>query len=204
MTIVEKKLSELKPYEKNPRHNDDAVKYVKNSIKQFGFKVPIVIDKNGVIVAGHTRYKASQELNLKTVPCVVADDLTEKQIKAFRLADNKTAEKAYWDFDLLNEEIEDIDVDFDMGDFGFNVLSKSDDDDDEDEDIFDDDEEDEESSGEETSSYRVTYEIVFNDEDEQKKWYGFINFLKKKYPDDETISERIIKQVEELMNEEGA
>ena len=91
-----------------------------------------------------------------------------------------------------------------MGDFGFNVLSKSDDDDDEDEDIFDDDEEDEESSGEETSSYRVTYEIVFNDEDEQKKWYGFINFLKKKYPDDETISERIIKQVEELMNEEGA
>ncbi len=78
MNIVEKRLNELKPYENNPRINDGAVKFVKNSIYEFGFKVPIVIDKNGVIVAGHTRYKASQELGLETVPCVVADDLTEE------------------------------------------------------------------------------------------------------------------------------
>lgn len=121
MTIKEVKLTDLKPYEKNPRHNKEAVKYVKNSIKKFGFKVPIVIDKNNVIVAGHTRYLASQELGLATVPCVVADDLTDKQIKAFRLADNKTAEKATWDFDLLNEELADLKLDFDMTDFGFDL-----------------------------------------------------------------------------------
>lgn len=121
LNIIYKTLNEIKPYEKNPRHNDDAVKYVKNSIKRFGFKVPIVIDKNNVIVAGHTRYKASLELGLEKVPCIVADDLTEKQIKAFRLADNKTAEKAYWDFDLLNEELTELNIDFDMNEFGFNI-----------------------------------------------------------------------------------
>lgn len=121
MNIVEKRLNELKPYENNPRINDGAVKFVKNSIEEFGFKVPIVIDKNGVIVAGHTRYKASLELGLETVPCVVADDLTDEQVKAFRIADNKTAEKASWDLDALKtemEELEEIDG-IDMRDFGF-------------------------------------------------------------------------------------
>ena len=121
MNIVEKRLNELKPYENNPRINDGAVKFVKNSIEEFGFKVPIVIDKNGVIVAGHTRYKASQELGLETVPCVVADDLTDEQVKAFRIADNKAAEKASWDLDALKtemEELEEIDG-IDMRDFGF-------------------------------------------------------------------------------------
>lgn len=117
MKIIEKKLSELIPYEKNPRVNDEAVKYVQNSIAEFGFKVPIVIDKNNVIVAGHTRLKAAKKLKMKTVPCVVADDLTPEQIKAFRLADNKTAEFATWDMALLSQELEGIDID--MTDFGF-------------------------------------------------------------------------------------
>jgi ParB/RepB/Spo0J family partition protein len=82
-------LAELKPYEKNPRRNDASVEYVANSIKEFGFKVPIVIDRDGVIVAGHTRYKAAKKLGMEKVPCIVADDLSEAQIKAFRLADNK-------------------------------------------------------------------------------------------------------------------
>lgn len=120
MMIVDVELSELKPYEKNPRHNDDAVKGVANSIKEFGFKVPLVIEEDGTIIAGHTRYKAAKELGLKIVPCIVANDLTPKQIKAFRLADNKVAEKSYWDFDLLNEELVDLKIDFNMGDFGFN------------------------------------------------------------------------------------
>lgn len=120
MNIIEKKLTEIIPYEKNPRKNDEAVKYVAESIKQFGFKVPIVIDKDNVIVAGHTRYKASKKLGLKEVPCIVADDLTEEQIKAYRLADNKVAEQAEWDFDLLGEELSDI-LDIDMGDFGFDL-----------------------------------------------------------------------------------
>ena len=117
MEIVYKKLNEIKPYEKNPRKNDEAVEYVANSIKEFGFKVPIVIDKSGIIVAGHTRYKASKKLGLEEVPCVIADDLTDEQIKAFRLADNKVSEKAKWNKDLLMAEIMDLNID--MSDFGF-------------------------------------------------------------------------------------
>ena len=112
MNIVNKRIDELIPYEKNPRKNDEAVKYVAESIKAFGFKVPIVIDKNNVIVAGHTRYKASKKLKLTEVPCIVADDLTDEQIKAYRLADNKVAEKAEWDFELLDSELDEL-FDFD-------------------------------------------------------------------------------------------
>ena len=111
-------LSELIPYEKNPRNNKPAIDKVAESIKQFGFKVPIVIDKNNIIVCGHTRYYAAQKLNFDRVPCVIADDLTDKQIKAYRLADNKVSEFSEWDFDLLNEELAALD-DFDMTAFGF-------------------------------------------------------------------------------------
>ena len=111
-------IDDLIPYEKNPRKNDKAVKYVMESIKNFGFKVPLVIDKNNVVVCGHTRLKAAKKLGLGEVPCIVADDLTDEQIKAFRLADNKVSEQAEWDFDLLDEEINDI-LNLDMGDFGF-------------------------------------------------------------------------------------
>ena len=120
MQIIEKSLADIKPYEKNPRKNDNAVDEVANSISSFGFKVPIVIDKDNVIVCGHTRYKASKKLGLEVVPCVIADDLTEEQIKAYRLADNKVSELAEWDIDLLGEELEDI-FNIDMSDFGFDL-----------------------------------------------------------------------------------
>lgn len=123
MNVQEIKLKDIKPYEKNPRKNDDAVPYVAESIKQFGFKVPIVIDKNNIIVAGHTRYKAAKKIGFKSVPCIIADDLTDEQIKAFRLADNKVSEKAEWDLDLLDSEIEGI-FDIDMTDFGFELESE--------------------------------------------------------------------------------
>ena len=97
---------DIKQYENNPRNNDDAVKYVAESIKEFGFKVSIVIDKEGVIVAGHTRWKAAKSLNTKEVPCIVADDLRDQQIKAYRLADNKVSEFAGWDFNILNLELD--------------------------------------------------------------------------------------------------
>lgn len=119
MTIKEVSVEQLHPYEKNPRDNENAVRYVANSIKEFGFKVPIVIDKNNVIVAGHTRYKASLLLGLESVPCIIADDLTPKQIKAFRIADNKTNDKATWNNDLLGDELKDLMDSFDMTDFGF-------------------------------------------------------------------------------------
>lgn len=118
MQIITKKLSDLRPYARNPRKNDQAVDAVANSIREFGFKVPIVIDKNGEIIAGHTRYKAAKKLKLKEIPCIIADDLTEEQIKAFRLADNKVGELADWDFDLLSDELNEI-TDIDMNEFGF-------------------------------------------------------------------------------------
>lgn len=122
MEIITKKIKDIKPYEKNPRKNDDAVDLVANSIREFGFKVPIVIDKDNVIVTGHTRFKASKKLGLKEVPCIIADDLTEEQIQAFRLADNKVAERADWDFELLDMELGDISID--MEQFGFEFLDE--------------------------------------------------------------------------------
>ena len=120
MKIIEKKITELKEYENNPRNNDGAVDAVAESIKQFGFKVPIIIDSDGVIIAGHTRRKAAEKLGLETVPCIIADDLTPEQIKAFRLADNKTAELAGWDFAKLEAELAELTAfDVDMSKFGF-------------------------------------------------------------------------------------
>lgn len=118
MIIVEKKLDELREYGNNPRNNENAVAAVAASIKEFGFKVPIVIDADGVIIAGHTRAKAAAMLGLQTVPCIVADDLTEEQIRAFRLADNKTGELAGWDFEKLEAELAELSA-MDMGAFGF-------------------------------------------------------------------------------------
>ena len=117
MQIIYKKIDEVIPYENNPRKNEQAVDYVAKSIEEFGFKNPIIIDKNNVIVAGHTRLLAAKKLGLKEVPTIMADDLTEEQVKAFRLADNKVAEFAEWDDDLLKMELDDIDID--MADFGF-------------------------------------------------------------------------------------
>ena len=133
MTIIQKKTADLIPYEKNPRKNDEAVEKVAASIREFGFKVPIVIDKDNVIVAGHTRLKAAEAAGMDEVPCIVADDLTDEQIKAFRLADNKTAEFASWDFDLLTGELQDI-TDIDMSEFGFDFSEI-----DEEEEIIEDD-----------------------------------------------------------------
>ena len=118
MDVVDIKVKDLKPYKNNPRKNDNAIDDVANSIKEFGFKIPIVIDKNNEIVAGHTRYKAAKKLGLKEVPCIIADDLTEEQIRAFRLADNKVSEKAEWDFNLLDGELAEING-IDMEGFGF-------------------------------------------------------------------------------------
>lgn len=120
MNIVEKNITELKEYENNPRNNDGAVEAVADSIKNFGFKVPIIIDSNNIIVAGHTRLKAAQRLGLSSVPCIVADDLTDEQIKAYRLADNKTGELAEWDFEMLEKELSELTAfDVDMSLYGF-------------------------------------------------------------------------------------
>lgn len=124
MEIINKSRKDLIPYENNPRKNDDAVEYVANSIREFGFRSPVIIDKNNVIVAGHTRVKAAERLGIEEIPCIMADDLTDEQIKAFRLADNKVSEMSGWDFEALDMEL--IDIDLDMSEFGFITYDDSD------------------------------------------------------------------------------
>lgn len=117
MEVKMVKLEDITPYENNPRYNDEAVKPVMESIKQFGFKVPMVLDKNNVIVTGHTRYKAAWQLGMTEVPVIYADDLSEEQIRAFRIADNKTSDFSMWDNKKLLEELEGLEDFF----TGFNV-----------------------------------------------------------------------------------
>lgn len=195
MKITEMQLDKLHPYENNPRNNADAIEKVANSIREFGFLVPIVVDKNGVIAAGHTRYEAAKLLGLEKVPCVMASDLSDEQVRAFRLADNKVAEIAAWDFGKLNEELASLSDKFNFKDFGFNAFSQD----------FSTEMDSEGGEGEpaeeDDDNYRIVYEIAFNDEAEQAEWYQFISALKKKYPDRETISERIICAIREWMKE---
>lgn len=146
MQITQVPITELKPYKNNPRINDAAVGPTAESIREFGFKVPIVIDRDGIIIAGHTRLKAAKKLGMERVPCIIADDLTPDQVKAFRLADNKVSEISEWDFEMLESEISNI-QNVDLSLFGFDM-------DPEPEDITDDG--DTVETLEETAESRVT------------------------------------------------
>ena len=122
MQIINMKITDIYPYEKNPRLNDNAVEAVANSIKEFGFRVPIVIDRDNVIVTGHTRFRSAKLLGLTEVPCIIVDNLTPEQIKAYRIADNKTAEIAEWNFELLPLELRELQgAEFDLALLGFDT-----------------------------------------------------------------------------------
>lgn len=154
MNIVEKRIGDITPYENNPRVNDDAVEYVAESIKAFGWKQPIVVDKDGVIIAGHTRYKAAKQLGLETVPVLVADDLTPDEVKAYRLADNKVSDFSSWDNKLLLEELDDIPDDLFTG---FDVSE-----------IFDKFLDESDNDAVELNEAGTTYEVTFRSEDMRK------------------------------------
>lgn len=124
MNIAEIPVNQLKPYDKNARFNENAIPKVAESIKLFGFKNPIIIDKDMVIIAGHTRLEAAKSLGMKKVPCIIADDLTPEQVKAFRLVDNHTSEFASWNYELLQTELETLD--FDLSEFEFPDLTVED------------------------------------------------------------------------------
>jgi hypothetical protein len=153
LDIVYVSMDEITPYENNPRMNDGAVESVAKSISEFGFKVPIVLDKDYVIVCGHTRYKAAKQLGLTEVPCVIAADLTPKQVKAFRLADNRVSDNSIWDNKKLLEELDDLDDIF----TGFELS-----------DVFDNTLDEKDNSALDDNEYGVTYEVVFRSEDEEK------------------------------------
>lgn len=157
-------VSVLKPYEKNAKkHPDDQVEHIANSIREFGFRQPLVIDKENVLVIGHGRLLAAKKLGLDSVPCVCADDLTDEQIKALRLADNKTNESE-WDFDLLGGELDDI-FDIDMEQFGFEL------EDDEDSEIR--------LSSKELSEYQYIHYLVTINVEEEQKYTDVIDHLKE-------------------------
>lgn len=118
MQLITKKLTEIRPYERNPRRNDGAVDAVAESIKQCGYIAPIIIDEDGVILAGHTRYKALKQLGKTEAECIVREGLTEEQKRKYRILDNKTGEFAGWDYDLLEWELEGLDFEG----FDFNLM----------------------------------------------------------------------------------
>lgn len=155
MQIIYKDINELKPYEKNPRKNDKAVEAVARSIDEFGFKVPCVIDADGTLITGHTRFKAAKKRGIEKIPCIVADDLSEEQIRAFRLADNKVSELAEWDFNKLDKELEEI-LNIDMEGFGFE---------------FDFEDEDDGYYGDERERTYNEYNLDAFDEDETEGFY---------------------------------
>lgn len=156
MQVVMKLLGEIHPYENNPRINDKAAAAVAKSIEAYGFKVPIVIAADGEIVCGHTRYKAAQEL--KEVPCVIADDLTPKQIKAFRLADNKVSDVAIWDNKKLLQELDELDAFDDDSLFtGFELGG-----------VFDNTLDESDKAAIENNEFGVMYEATFKSDSKEK------------------------------------
>lgn len=104
-------IDKIKPYENNPRNNDEAVDKVAESINEFGFKIPIIVDKDNIIIAGHTRYKAAKKLGLESIPVIKDEDLTEQQVKAFRIMDNKSSEFATWNYEALLIEMDSLKLD---------------------------------------------------------------------------------------------
>lgn len=121
--VVYQDISQIHPYENNPRNNEAAIEPVAQSIKRFGFRVPILIDGKGTIIAGHTRYEAAKRLGMDKVPCIQVDDLTDEQIRAYRIADNKVAEASSWNDDVLRAEMDALKaLDVDLTDTGFSEV----------------------------------------------------------------------------------
>ena len=172
----------LKEYENNPRFNDNAIDKVAESIKQFGFKVPIVVDRNNIIVAGHTRYKAAQQLQLDKVPCIVADDLTPEQVKSFRLADNKVSEYSTWDQEKLYIELMELEtLEFNVESFGFNIQEISTtttEDDLEQEKNFNDDNE---INTDSNFNYKEQYGVIVICENEEQQEHIFNELMQQGY-----------------------
>ena len=189
-------IERLQPYEKNARvHSKEQVGQIAASIVEFGFLNPILVDSNDGIVAGHGRLSAAKELALDEVPVVVLDHLTDSQKKAYILVDNKLAENATWNEALLQEEI----VALNLQDFDISVLGW---DEDEIREImeFDADETNNDDDSEGTRGLGepiVSYNIIFDDEQQQQKWFDFLKDLKEQYPDESTIAEKIIQFIEE-------
>lgn len=200
MNIVYKKVEELIPYVNNPRNNKEAIDKVASSIKNFGFKVPIVVDSQNEVITGHTRLLASKKLGIEEVPVIIADDLSEAQVKAFRIADNKVSEYAEWDEDLLKLELEQLeDMGFDDYDFGFNFEIEYD----EEIDSFIEDLMDNEFYEQGKINDRETFNITFTfDNTHKKEIDAFIKSNGKQYIV-QLITDEVMKNNDDVNEEEN-
>ena len=189
-------LERLKPYDNNAReHSPEQVAQIAASITEFGFLNPILVDSNDGIVAGHGRLSAARELALDVVPVVVLDHLTEAQKKAYILVDNKLAENASWNEELLQEEI----VALNLQDFDISILGW---DEDEIREIMEYDSAFGEGDGDGESRGLggepvIQYNIIFDNEQQQQIWFDFLKDLRQSQPDDTTIAEKIINFIDE-------
>lgn len=190
LKIEKVKIDDIKTYENNAKlHPAEQIEQIKKSIEKFGFNDPIAIDENNVIIEGHGRYIACKELDYKEIPCIRLIGLDEEKKKAYMLVHNKLTMNSGFDIELLSDELDSI-LNINMEDFGFDFNIDLDFDDV----LADDNENDYDYS----NSDIVTYEIVFNNKQEREQWYKYLDKLKDKYPDLDTISERIIKSIGEI------
>jgi len=195
MEVIQASIGSVIPYANNPRNNEGAVDNVASSIQEFGFRQPIVVDEEYVILVGHTRLAAARRLGLESVPIHIAEGLSESQKRAYRIADNRVAQDSKWDDVLLKIELEDLDDDnYDLENTGFTLpeldmlMLGEEDEEDEDANLLED-------------SYTIQYNIIFNDEQEQKQWMDFLRWLKGEYVGTVTISERLIAFAQEAMRD---
>lgn len=194
-SIEYKDINDIKPYFQNPRKKINYDR-VANSIREFGFNQPLVIDKQGVIIVGHSRYEASKMLELKEVPVIVAD-LSVTKAKAYRIADNKTNEYSEWDYGLLQKEFTDLlDINYDLNNLGFEESAL--------EDLITNTKEaipdnfNKETVADRIDNFIVQYNIIFDNTDQQEIFFKFLKVLKEKNPEQETIGERLTNFIERL------
>jgi len=182
-------INSLKPYPKNSRtHSDGQIKQIANSIQEFGWTNPVFIDNDMNIIAGHGRVMAAKTINIQKIPCIQVDHLTETQKRAYVIADNKLAENAGWDNELLKLELHALEeADFNLELIGFDGAELS-------EAMFDDPIGESNYDG---SNFIIQYNIIFDDESQQDKWFSFLRKLKDKYPNQETIGERLSQYIED-------
>ena len=195
MEVVQASLESVIPYANNPRNNVSAVDHVAASIQEFGFRQPIVVDQDMVILVGHTRLEAARQLGLESVPIHIATGLTDSQKRAYRIADNRVAQDSSWDQDLLKIELEDLELEgYDLEQTGFTLPEL-------DMLMMDKEEEEDEDPSLLEDSYTIQYNIIFNDEQEQKQWMSFLKWLKNEYTGTVTISERLVAFAQEAMRD---
>lgn len=189
LKIEKVKIDDIKTYKNNAKlHPAEQIEQIKKSIQEFGFNDPIAIDEKNTIIEGHGRYIACKELGYKEIPCIRLTGLDEESKKAYMLVHNKLTMNSDFDIEVLSDELESIlNVDMESYGFSFDIDLGIDEEPGESEDDFD-----------YANNDIVTYEIVFNNKQEREQWYKYLDKLKEKYPNLDTISERIIKSIGDI------